>query len=245
MAHVDVLADEIDLESPVLVEGLPGVGLVGKIATDHLVDAFDMTYYAACRCDGLPDVAVYHENDADVMAPVRIYADEERDLLTLQSDVPVSPNEASEFAACLSGWLADNDVLPLYLSGLPAEKNDSPQLHGVATGEARSLLDEQDISAPSQSGLISGPTGALLSHAEQFDLDSVGLVIESNAQFPDPESARVLLLDAIAPLAGIDVDTQKLVDQAEEIAEARQQLAQQMGQNTDESSQAKPLGMFQ
>ncbi|MFD1587143.1 proteasome assembly chaperone family protein [Halorientalis brevis] len=245
MAHVDLHADGIELESPVLVEGLPGVGLVGKIATDHLVDAFDMTHYATCRCEGLPDVAVYREDDAAVRGPVRIYADEERDLLALQSDVPVSPNEASEFAACLSGWLAEIDAFPLYLSGLPAEKDGMPKLHGVATGDARSRLDEHDIDAPSQSGLVSGPTGALLAHAERMDLDGVGLVIESNAQFPDPESARVLITDAIAPLADVDVDTQKLVDQAEEIAEARQQLAQQMSQQTDESSQAKPLGMFQ
>ncbi|MFB6178185.1 MAG: proteasome assembly chaperone family protein [Halorientalis sp.] len=245
MAQVQVHADGIDLESPVLVEGLPGVGLVGKIATDHLVEALDMTYYASARCDGLPDVAVYHEADPGVLPPVRIYADQERDLLALQSDVPISPSEAAEFATCLTGWLAAEDVFPIYLSGLPAEKDGTPKLHGVATGDASSVLDDHDIAPPSQGGLISGPTGALLSEAEQAGLDSVGLVVESNPQFPDPESARALISDAIEPLAGIEVDTQKLVDQAEEIAQARQQLAQQMSQNTEESSQAKPLGMFQ
>jgi uncharacterized protein len=245
MAHVQVHADGIDLESPVLVEGLPGVGLVGKIATDHLVETFDMTYYAACRCDGLPDVAVYHEDNPGILPPVRIYADEERDLLALQSDVPISPNEATEFSTCLTGWIADQNALPLYLSGLPAEKEGSPKLHGIATGDADSLLDEHGIEAPSQGGLISGPTGALLSQAEQSGIDGLGFVVQSNAQFPDPEAARVMIANAIAPIADIEVDTQQLVDQAEEIADARQQLAQQMGQNTEESSQAKPLGMFQ
>ncbi|AQL41812.1 3-isopropylmalate dehydratase [Halorientalis sp. IM1011] len=241
MAHVDV-HDDRSLESPVLIEGLPGVGLVGKIATDHLVDAFDMSYYAACRCDGLPDVAVYHEGSQSVEPPVRIYADHDQDLLALQSDVPVSPSEATEFAACLSGWIAEQDALPLYLSGLPADKGGPPELHGVATGEAGDLLEEHDITAPPQSGFVSGPTGNLLSRAERDGLDSLGFVVESNAQFPDPEAARKLLIDAVAPVAGIDVDTQKLVDQAEEIAQARQQLAQQMGQAGDESSQAQPIG---
>jgi uncharacterized protein len=245
MAHIQVHAAGVDLDSPVLVEGLPGVGLVGKIATDHLVDTLDMTYYASARCAGLPDVAVYHENDGQVVPPVRIYADEDRDLLALQSDVPVSPSEASEFATCLTGWLDEHDALPLYLSGLPVEKEGTPKLHGIATGTAGSMLTEHDVASPSQDGLISGPTGALLSQAEQADLDAIGLVVESNAQFPDPEAARVMLVDAIAPLADIDVDTQALVDQAEEIAEARQQLAEQMGQATDESTQAQRLGMFQ
>jgi uncharacterized protein len=241
MAHVEV-HDDRTLESPVLVEGLPGVGLVGKIATDHLVETFDMSYYAACRCDGLPDVAVCHEGERAVVPPVRIYADHDRNLLALQSDVPVSPNEASEFAACLSGWLDQHDVLPLYLSGMPTEKDGRPELHGVATGDAGSILERHDVSAPPRGGFVSGPTGSLLSYAEDHDLDSLGLVVQSNAQFPDPEAARVLLLDAIAPIADIDVDTQKLVDQAEEIADARQQLAQQMSQGTDESSQAQPIG---
>ncbi|MFB6082870.1 MAG: proteasome assembly chaperone family protein [Halorientalis sp.] len=241
MAHVEV-HDDRSLESPVLIEGLPGVGLVGKIATDHLIDTFDMSYYAACRCEGLPNVAVYHEGDPGVQPPVRIYADHERDLLALQSDVPVSPSEATEFAACLSGWIAEQDALPLYLSGIPAERDDPPELHGIATGEADSLLSEHDVSPPPQGGLVSGPTGNLLSRAERDGLDSLGFVVESNAQFPDPEAARKLLLDAIEPVAGIDVDTQKLVDQAEEIAQARQQLAQQMGQAGEESSQAQPIG---
>jgi uncharacterized protein len=241
MAHVEV-HDDRPLESPVLIEGLPGVGLVGKIATDHLVDTFDMSYYASCRCEGLPDVAVYHEGDPSLEPPVRIYADHDRDLLALQSDVPVSPSEATEFAACLSGWLDEQDALPLYLSGLPAEKDGPPKVHGIATGEAAGLLDEHDIPAPPQSGLISGPTGNLLSRAERDGIDSLGFVVESNAQFPDPEAARKLLLDGIEPVAGIEVDTQKLVDQAQEIAQARQQLAQRMGQAGDESSQAQPIG---
>jgi uncharacterized protein len=245
MAHVEVHDESIELDSPVLIEGLPGVGLVGKIAADHIVDAYEMTHYASCHCDGLPEAAVYHKDTYDVTTPVRIYADEQRDLLVLQSDVPVSPQDASEFAGCLTGWLDEHGAFPLYLTGLPAEKDGVPGLRGVATGGADDVLEEHDISPPPRSGMISGPTGALVYLAQKQNLESVGLVVESNKQFPDPEAARVLLLEAIEPIVGIEVDTQTLVDQAEEIAEARQQLAEQMGQASEESSQAQPLGMYQ
>lgn len=33
MARISVIDDEISLDEPTLVEGFPGVGLVGKIAT--------------------------------------------------------------------------------------------------------------------------------------------------------------------------------------------------------------------
>jgi uncharacterized protein len=244
MAHIEA-QQTVELDEPVMIEGLPGVGLVGKIAADHLVETFDMTYYAACRCDGLPDVAVYGEDERSVKPPVRIYADEGRDLLVLQSDVPVSPAAATEFAGCIAGWLADNDVFPIYASGLPEDKGEVPALYGVGTSDGAATLAAHDIDPPTETGLISGPTGALVAESAQLGLDGAALVVEANQQFPDPEAARKLLLDGVAPLAGIEVDTDVLVEQAERIADARENLAQQMQQADDESTRAQPIGMFQ
>ena len=244
MAQIEVVRD-MELESPVLVEGLPGVGLVGKIAADHLVRTFDMDHYASCHCEGLPKVAAYQEDDPAVRPPVRIYADEGRDLLVLQSDVPVSPERATAFSTCVTGWLVEEDVTPIYLSGLPAEKDGVPEMYGISTGDGDALLAEHDIAQPSESGLVSGPTGALLSEASQADLDSLGLIVQANKQFPDPEAARVLIVEGIEPIADIEVGTDTLVEQAEEISQARENLAKQMQQAEDESSQAQPLGMYQ
>ncbi|WP_459190973.1 proteasome assembly chaperone family protein [Halosimplex sp. J119] len=245
MARVQVHDDGIELESPTLIEGLPGVGLVGKIAADHLVDALDMTYYASCHCDGLPEVAVFGEGDRAYQPPVRIYADEERDLLALQSDVPVSPSAADDFATCLTAWLRERDATAIFVSGLPAEKDGVPSLYGVANGDAAGILDEHGIPAPTESGVISGPTGALLYEANRSDLDALGLVVESNRNFPDPEAARVVLLDGVGPIAGVDIETEHLVEQAEEISEARENLAQRMQEAQEESSRAQPIGMYQ
>lgn len=244
MAAVDIQR-EMDLESPTVVEGLPGVGLVGKIAADHLVRTFDMEYYAACRCDGLPQAAVYNADSRAVRSPVRILADEARDLLVLQSDVPISPQAAPEFAGCMTGWFANNDALPIYLSGLPVAKDDPPSMYGIGVGAGEQQVESLGISAPTHGGIVRGPTGALLAEADEQDLDAIGLVVQSNGKFPDPESARILLIDAIQQIADIEIDTDELTDQAEEIAAARESLAQQMQEATEESSQASPLGMYQ
>ena len=245
MAHIAVHRDDLELESPTLVEGLPGVGLVGKIAADHLVETFEMTEYASIHCDGLPEIAVYRQGDQQLKPPVRLYADAERELLVLQSDAPVSPSTADEFATCLTGWLADNDVTPIYLSGMPAKREGTASMYGVGTGDGKALLSGADIGAPTIDGAVTGPTGALLHVAQRQGLDSVGLVVEADKQFPDPAAARVVLQDGVQPLAGIDVDTEVLVEHAEEISEAKADLAAQMQQANDESTSAKPLGMFQ
>ena len=243
-----IIVDEpVDLDDPVLVEGLPGVGLVGKIATDHLIEEFDMTYHAHIDCDGLPRVAVY-DTDRTVRAPVRIYADEERDIVALQSDVPVSHSTSPGFADCVLDWVEDIGALPLFLSGFPVdlEPDEIPDTYGLAVAGGAALLDEHKVPSPDQRGVVSGPTGALLNRANARTVDAVGLVVESSPQFPDPAAARQLIIEGINPLAGVDVPTEELVERAEEIQDQREELARRMREATEEeSSQAQSMqGMY-
>lgn len=245
MAQITVHEPDMTLAEPTLVEGLPGVGLVGKITADHLVETFEMTHYASCHCDGLPEIAIYHENDPEITGAVRLYADSERDLLVLQSDVPVSPNAAEEFAGCLTGWIREKDALPLYLSGRGTDPDDEHATYGVATGEGGAILSAHDIEPPDERGAISGPTGALLYEASRQDLDSLGLIVEASARFPDPAAATALIETAIEPITGLSVETESLLEQAEEIRATRHQLARRMQQAQEESSKAEPVGMYQ
>lgn len=246
MARIRIADEGIELDSPTLIEGLPGAGLVGKIAADHLINEFDMTYYGALHCEGLPRVAVYESTDSELRPPVRLYAEEDLDLLVLQSDVPVSPKQATEFASCVTGWIDTNDVFPLYLSGLPEEKDGTPELYGVSTGDGEAKLDEAGIVPPREGGLVSGPTGALLHRAVETGLDSVGLIAQTDPRFPDPEASRAVLKHGVGPIAGIDVNTDRLVEQADEIQNAREQLAKRLqNMDQDESTQAQPIRGFQ
>lgn len=247
MAHINVLAEDVSLSEPTLIEGLPGVGLVGKIAADHAVEEFKMTHYANVHCDGVPRVAVYQEGDATLRSPVRLYADEERNLLVLQSDVPVRPSSAAELADCLSTWFDDESILPVFLSGIPREKqaDDVPELYGVGVGEGAQMLEDASIGEPKETGLVSGPTGALLNDAVERERTAVGLVVESDPQFPDPAAARVVLAKGIEPLTGVEIPSDDLVDHAEDIREAKERLAKRMQNADEESTQARPIGMYQ
>jgi uncharacterized protein len=240
---------EPNLEDPAFVEGLPGVGLVGKIATDHLVETLEMEYVASVECDSVPQVAIYEQDERDVYPPVRIYADEAADLLALQSDVPVSRDTDGDFAGCLTGWLADRAATPLYLSGLPVqdlEPDSPPAVFGISCGASAGRLDDHGIEPPPERGLVGGPTGALLNRASEHNLEAVGLIVESDPQFPDPRAAKQLIDDAIEPLADIEVPTQELVERAEEIREQKERLAQRMQEaGEEESTQARPMRMFQ
>jgi uncharacterized protein len=247
MVEVTVLDGEADLEEPILIDGLPGAGLAGKIATDHVVSELEMVHYADVSGEDLPAAAVFEADDPAVKAPVRLFADAENDLLALRSDVPVSALDAPGFAASLTDWLAERDARPVYLSGFPAnrEPDTVPEVVGVAVGDGQQLLAEANIEAPGRRGLVSGPGGALLSMAREQDLPAAGLIVETDPRFPDPQGARALIEGGIAPIAGVEVDTSPLVERAEEIMGQREQLAERMREAADhESSQARSLGMY-
>lgn len=245
MAQIDIVDESVELDSPVLVEGFPGVGLVGKMAVDHLIDTFEMDHYANVHCTSIPPIVTYRHEIHELATPIRLYVDAERDLLALQSDVPIGPDAATEFGNCVASWFTESTVLPIYLSGLPRQTDGPPALYGVSTGEADSLLAEAGIDEPAGMGLISGPTGALLAHALEHDTSALGLIVESNPQLPDPVASRVVIEAGIEPLAEISVPTDELSTRADEIEEARAQLIERMQQSTDDSSRAQPLQMYQ
>jgi len=244
MARINVV-EPADVSDPTLVEGFLGVGLVGKIVADHLVEAFEMVHHGNVHCEGLPPVATYGVDDTALRTPVRLYADDARDLLVLQSDVPVAPGAAGAVAECLGAWVG-GQATPLYLSGIPAERGETPPaVYGLATGGTADLVAEAGLDAPPEPGLVSGPTGALLAHAMAAGDPAVGVVAESDPQFPDPEAARAVLTEAVEPIAGVEVPTDELVDRADEIRQARERLARRMQEAESDSSRAQPLGMYQ
>ena len=246
MTRIDIVDEALSLDSPVLVEGFPGVGLVGKMAVDHLITTFEMDHYANVYCETIPPVATYQEDSRELVTPVRLYVDTDRDLLALQSDVPIGPEAATEFGNCVAGWFAESGVLPVYISGLPRQIEEPPALYGVASGKgADERLTDAGVDQPAEMGLISGPTGALLAHATEHDNAAVGLVVESNPQLPDPIASQVVIEQGIEPIADIEVPTEDLSARADEIEQARQQLIQRMQQATDDSSRAQPLRMYQ
>ncbi|PSQ08117.1 3-isopropylmalate dehydratase [Halobacteriales archaeon QS_6_71_20] len=246
MGHIDVVSER-EFDEPVLVEGLPGAGLVGKIVADHLVEAFDMDHYANVHCDALPPTASYSGEDRTVRTPVRLHATDDSDMLVLQSDVPVSPDAAEEFGGCIAEWFDEASVTPLYVAGLRRDGSAEgpPALHGIAVGDGGTMLDRAGLTGPGSPGLVSGPTGALLAHALETGLDAVGIVVDVDSQFPDPMAARVVLEGAVEPITGLDVGVDELEEQAERIQRAKERLATRMQQGDRTVSQAQTLRMYQ
>lgn len=235
---------EFALEDPYLVEGFPGVGLVAKIAADYIVDVLDMELYAEIHSDQAPAVTVFEEG-GELRSAIRVYASEEEDLMVLKCDAPVS-SSASELLADLNDWMQEEGILPIYQLGIPVKQRpDNSTVRGVFSGDASEVLEVSDIQRPGSFGIIAGPTGGLLEKAIRRDMDAIGLTVESDPKFPDPAAARELIENGVEPITGIDIDTEILQKEADQIRQKKKQLAKQMQEAEDhETSQAFPSEMY-
>ena len=54
--------EEVELENPIVLEGLPGIGFVGKIVVDQIIKQLDATKFAELESDYFPPQVTMKKN---------------------------------------------------------------------------------------------------------------------------------------------------------------------------------------
>jgi len=236
---------DLDVESPTLIEGLPGHGMVASIAVDRITDQLGLKHHGSVHSADLPSVTTFA--DGRVRDLVRVYAGTDPALLTLQSDVPIPPGAFDSLGECILGDLVDAFGRAVFLAGVPAGEDDHGTVSAIATtDELEADLREAGIMLAEGTGIVGGVTGALAQACYHADVPAAVLIVRANPYFPDPAAAKALIDDALEPLVEFDVETAELEEQAAEIRKGKQQVAQQLKQQQEEQA-ARPQGrsMFQ
>ena len=240
---------ELQARSPTLVEGLPGLGLVAAIAVDQITRQLGLEQHGTVVSDEFPSVAAF--DDGRVRDAVRVYAGADPAVMTLQSDIPIPPTAVDSLSRCVLSDLADEFERAIFLAGAPAESEDQiGEIVGVATtDDLEAALADAGITLAEGSGVVGGVTGALLADCYHGDVPAAVLVVRSNPYIPDPAAARAVVEEALEPLVEFDIDTQELLEQAEEIQRQKRQIAEQLQQyQQQQQQQGQPSvmpGMYQ
>ncbi|WP_318570584.1 proteasome assembly chaperone family protein [Salinigranum marinum] len=237
---------ELGTESPTLIEGLPGLGLVAAIAVDQITKQLELDQHGTIVSDDFPPVAAFDEGR--VRDAVRVYAGEDPAVMTLQSDVPIPPTAVDSLSRCVLHDLSEEFERAIFLAGAPAESEDEiGEVVGVATtDDLETALADAGITLADGSGVVGGVTGALLADCYHDDIPAAVLIVRSNPYIPDPAAARAVIEEALESLVEFDIDTQELREQAEEIQKQKQQIAEQLRQYQQQQDQQPAVpGMYQ
>jgi uncharacterized protein len=239
---------EVPSDSPTLIEGLPGIGLVAAITIDQLTRQLGLEHHGNIVSNDFPPVVTYQ--DGLVRDLVRVYAGSDPDVLTLQSDLALPPYSFDSLAQCVIGDLAEEYERAIFIAGVPAESESRiGEVAGVATTEPmRDELEAAGIDHAADPGIIGGVTGAIVKECYHSDIPAIVLVARAHPFLPDPGAAQRVIDDALEPLVDFDIDTTELAEQADEIQQELQHIAQQYQDmlREQQSAQDRPThSMFQ
>jgi uncharacterized protein (TIGR00162 family) len=231
-----------DLVDPVLIEGLPGVGHVGKLAAEHLLEEFDAELVRRIYSEHFPP-QVTVEDGRTQLACAEAYAipGAERDLLVLTGDHQAGDGPGHyRLTDAFLDVAAAFDVDRIYaLGGVPTgELVDEPDVIGAATTDelvADLETNGVEFRENEPAGGIVGVSGLLLGLGERRGYEAACLMGETSGYLVDPKSARAVL-ETLETVTGIEIGYDSLTERAEEM-EAVVKRIRQMEQSATPSEE--------
>lgn len=242
-----------ELDNAILIEGLPGVGNVGKLAVEHLLDEIDGIKFGEMYSIYLPpQVLVKDDGIAELVSNKLHYkknvGEEKRDLILLTGDYQgMTPQGQYKLTDNILSLVKELNVDMIFsLGGYGQGKMvEEARVLGAATTDK--LVEEMKelgvtFSKEHPSSGIVGASGLLLGLGKKvYDIDGICLMGETSGYFVDPGAARSVL-EVINKYLKLDISYEKLDDKAEEVEELTNKVMDMdMGSGMQQESGKKDL----
>ncbi len=245
MNEVDVeTVTDVELQDPVLVEGLPGVGHVGKLAAEHLLDELNGTLVRRVYSDQFPPQVEVGDDGVAELTCAEFHAVETagRDLLVLSGDHQAQSNEGHyELTDVFLDIAEEFGVSEVYaLGGVPTgELIEEYEVLGAASDEnvVERLTDAGvEFRDSEPAGGIVGVSGLLLGLGGRRGHEAACLMGQTSGYLVDPKSAQAVL-EILQDVLGFEVDFGSLEERADEMEEVIgkiQEMEQQQNVPSDD-----------
>ncbi|MBS7611903.1 proteasome assembly chaperone family protein [Candidatus Bathyarchaeota archaeon] len=210
-------------EEPVIITGLPDVGLVGLIAASYFASKMRMEDVGFLESDLLPPVVVLY--DGMPKSPVRIL--KSGGLVAIISEIAIPAVAISKVSRTIVKWASKKKAkLIITLGGIAVEeryKLEKPTVYATASSkEAVEELKSKGMGILDR-GYLAGPYALIMRWAPLHGLITIGLLAQSFFNYPDPEAAASVL-EELGKLIGLEIDVTELKEKGEEIRLAARDL---------------------
>ena len=219
---------------PIFVEGLPGVGNVGKLAADHLIECLGATKFATVTSKYFPPQVLVLGDGTIRLVNNELYywkAKEpgQRDLVMMVGDYQgLTADGQYVLVESVLDFLQPLGVKTLYtLGGYGTGKMlEKPRVLGAAT--SRALVTELKAKnvvfrKNEPGGGIVGASGLFLGLGMRRGMEGVCLMGETSGYLVDPKSAQSVH-EILSDVLQVKVDFTDLESRAEQMDKLAQQL---------------------
>jgi len=235
---------QIEPNNPVLVEGFPGLGLVGKIAIRYLIRQLKAQRFAYLYSPHFPYFVLVNKKGGVRLLRGSFYfwknKGGQNDLILFTGDSQSQTIEGQyEIADRMLDFAGRHGVKTIVtIGGYRMETKDKPKV--FVAGTAQDILDKalRAGAVVSSSGSpIVGTAGLILGLARFRKIEALCLLGETRGYLPDPLAARSVL-EVLKATFGFDVDLAGLnedIAKAETMVTRLQKIEEQRALQAEET----------
>ncbi|HEC89965.1 MAG TPA: proteasome assembly chaperone family protein [Thermoplasmatales archaeon] len=222
------------LVNPILIEGLPGIGNVGKLAVEHLIDSIGAKKFAELYCKDFPPQVFINPDGTIELVKNEFYywkakKKEQRDLILLTGDYQGLSSQGQyelvEKILDLAEQFGVKEIFTLGGYGLGHEVDKLSVLCATTDKDLVKTMKKYGavFRKNEPGGGIVGASGLLLGLGRLRDIKGVCFMGETPGYLVDPKSAKEVL-KVLMRATNLEVDLTALEDKAKEIEQIAQQL---------------------
>jgi uncharacterized protein len=203
------------LKSPTLVEGFPGLGLVGTISASYLVEKLKMEPLGYITGDAFPPLAAVHGSRP--LFPARMYYSEKFDLVVFVSEFVIPISAVNELSDRIYEFAKKNKVKRIISLGGITIKGEQDTVYSIASlPKLSDELSKMEGVQLIKEGATTGVTGVLLARGAVEGYPVISLLAESHEGYMDPKAAA-MVLEVLRKMLKVGLDTSALENEAAKI----------------------------
>lgn len=208
------LFKDYDLKGYRMIDAFPGAGLVGPMAGSYIIDKLGMEYIGYIDSDSFPPIAAIHGGKP--VFPARVYKDDKYKLVVVISEFIIPSALIYQLSRELLEFIRRYGMRTvLSLSGMPASKPSDTTY--ITSPDPATIKRAAKLGLkPINEGVVAGVGAVLMINSEQYDVESMNILVEVNPQIMDPKYAENALI-GLNKIIDINIDLKDLDEEAKKV----------------------------
>ncbi|MBW2996444.1 PAC2 family protein [Candidatus Woesearchaeota archaeon] len=198
-------------KKPIIIEGFPGFGLVGTIASEFLIDHLKTEQIGSIRISELPPMVAVHEGK--VVDPIGIFYNKQYNIIIIHGVTGVAKLEwkITDAIMKIANQLQAKELVSLEGIGSPVPTEKTKTY--FYTSDAKRAKKLKDAGSEQlKEGIIMGTTGIMMLKAEK-GMPVTSIFAETHSELPDSKAAAKVV-EILSKYMGLKVDPKPLLKQA-------------------------------
>jgi len=208
-------------KNPTIIEGFPGFGLIGTIATEFLLDHLETEKIGKIWVDELPPMVAIHEGE--IVEPIGIFYNKKYNLIIIHAISVTAGIEwkLTDAIVDIAKQVNAKEIISLEGIGSTAPGTETKAFHFSSSNKKDEKLKNSGSEALKE-GIIMGTTGILMLKAEK-KIPVSCIFAETHSELPDSKAAAKVI-EILDKYLGLKVDVKPLIKQAEKFEEKLKDL---------------------